>query len=78
MRTGAGGGCGGAGGGGAALTGLAAAFGAGLTVFLDAEGRDGLAERAGRLAAWTRFFVGLRPYVLRALTARRNFAMPGG
>lgn len=74
FRTGGGGGSG-AGGG---RTGLTEALGAGRTGFRDADGPDGLAEREGRWVAGARFFGGLRLEEVRAFTARRNFAMPGG
>jgi len=61
------------------LTGLAIAFAAaGLRAARETDDRDGLAERAGRLAAWIRFFGGLRLEDVRAFPARRSFAMPGG
>ena len=59
---------------------LTAAFAAGRTL-READAlteRDGFAERDGRRAAWVRFFGGLRLEEVRAFTARRNFAMPGG
>ncbi len=85
MRGGGAGGAGG-GGGGAGLTGFACIFGTGFRAgaFREAPERDGLADLAERLDAWSRFFApraaraGLRVEVVRALVARRNFAMPGG
>ena len=78
----------------AGLTGLAATFFAGaffgLAVdffgpgFLDAAARLGFAALTGRRIACGRFFAllaaraGLRVEEVRDLTARRNFAMPGG
>jgi hypothetical protein len=53
-----------------------AALAAGFREALDANGRDGFAERAGRRPC-DRFLSGLRLEEIRAFTARRNFAMPG-
>ena len=77
---GGGGGGAGAGGAGAGFAALTAIFGAGRAVreAVALAVRDGLADRDGRLAAWVRFFSGLRVEEVRAFTARRNFAMPGG
>ena len=76
------------------MTALRGAFGAGFAAVgleawvrpldaearpLDAEGRlAGLAERTGLRASCVRFFGDLRLEEVRAFTARRNFAMPGG
>src|SRR5512143_1072826 len=88
FRGGGAGGGGGGGGGGAALTGFGAGLGAGFAFARDGAFRDGFAEPAEpRRADWPRddalrafraARAGLRLEVVRALIARRNFAMPGG
>src|SRR5262245_60442768 len=76
LRTGGGAGAGGAGGGATGLTTLDAGLGADfLEPVLDADERDALTGRAARRAV--RFCGGLRLELVRAFTARRNFAMPG-
>ena len=84
MRGGGAGGAGG-GGGGTGLAALTCGFGAGCrTAFLEAETRACFDGRLGRRAAFVDAFAvrpvrpDLRLEVIRAFTARRNFAMPGG
>ena len=59
------------------MTTLGAGLEAGRDAFRETDGRDGLPERAGRRDVRFRFLDGLRLEVVRAFTARRNFAMPG-